>query len=287
MEFHQVDVFAERPFRGNPLAVFPDAGEMTRGQMQAIASEMNLSECSFVTNVGPDDYSVRIFTPRTELGFAGHPTIGTAWVLARLGKIRGSEVTQRSSAGTTTVRFDEDRIWFVRSGEVFDDLESKTPQAKDKLAKALGLSPREIGLEPRELGRSRDRLGPALTDAGLKQLVVPVEDAATLGRCRPVARLLEEFDAPGVYCFTALGAGLLQARGFFPALGIEEDPATGSAAAGLGLYLADRIGPIEAEIAQGVEMGRPSRIYLRASERSVQIGGRCEPVAEGKLLSLP
>lgn len=287
MEFRQVDVFADAPYRGNALAVFPDAEELTGAQMQAIASEMNLSETTFVTNVDGDGYSVRIFTPRAELGFAGHPTIGTAWVLQQLGKLRGREVRQHSSAGETLVRFDGDVVWFERSGEAFEDLRRTIPKVNDALARALGLSPLDVGLEPRELGRSTDRLEAAPIDVGIRHLMVPVRDAATLARCRPVARLLEGFDATGAYCFTAVGAGRLQARGFFPALGIEEDPATGSAAAGLGLYLAPRVGPIEAEIAQGVEMGRPSRIYLRARTDSVQIGGRCEPVAEGKLVSLP
>lgn len=287
MKFRQVDVFADAPYRGNALAVFPDAEELTGAQMQAIASEMNLSETTFVTKVEGDDYSVRIFTPRAELGFAGHPTIGTAWVLQQLGKFRGPEVRQHSPAGATLVRFEADVVWFERSGEVFQDLRRTDAKVNDSLAKALGLSSSDVGLEPRELGRSTDRLEAAPIDVGIRHLMVPVRDAATLARCRPVARLLEDFDATGAYCFTAVGAGRLQARGFFPALGIEEDPATGSAAAGLGLYLAQRVGPIEAEIAQGVEMGRPSRIYLRARTNSVRVGGRCEPVAEGKLMSLP
>jgi len=287
MEFWQVDVFAESPFRGNALAVFADGADLSRKQMQVIASEMNLSETTFVTNVSSDEYSVRIFTPRAELPFAGHPTIGTAWVLKQLGELRGSEVLQRSPAGATAVNFDGDRAWFERSGEVFPDLKRDTPGVNDKLAKALGLTAGDIGLEPRELGRSTDRLEAAPTDIGIRQLMVPIRDVATLGRCRPVAALLEEFEGDGVYCFTAVGAGRLQARGFFSELGIEEDPATGSAAAGLGVYLAARVGPIEAEIAQGVEMGRPSRIHLKADGDVVRIGGRCERVAEGKLVSLP
>lgn len=287
MEFWQVDVFAESPFLGNALAVFADAPDLSRKQMQTIASEMNLSETTFVTKVSSDEYSVRIFTPRAELPFAGHPTIGTAWVLKEQGKVRGSEVRQQSPAGPTDVTFEGDRVFFRRSGEVFEDLRRDTPQLNEKLAKALGLTAGDIGLEPRELGRSTDRLEAAPTDIGIRQLMVPVRDVAALGRCRPVAGLLEEFNGDGVYCFTAVGAGRLQARGFFPELGIEEDPATGSAAAGLGVYLASRVGPIEAEIAQGVEMGRRSRIFLQADADGVRVGGSCQHVAEGKLTSLP
>ena len=243
MRFWHVDVFAESAFRGNALAVFPDAGGLSTKQMQAIASEMNLSETCFVTAASRDAYSVRIFTPRSELPFAGHPTIGTAWVLRELGELHADEVQQTSPAGATRVTFSEGTVWFERSGRVFEDLRLKTPQINDRLAKALGLTPGDIGLEPRELGRSVDRLQAAPTDIGIKHLMVPVRDLDALGRCRPVPDRLDQLETPGVYCFTAVAAGRLQARGFFPGLGIAEDPATGSAAAGLGVYLADRSVP--------------------------------------------
>lgn len=287
MRFWQVDVFAEVAYSGNPLAVFLEAGDLSRAQMQAIALEMNLSETSFVTGVSADEYSVRIFTPRAELPFAGHPTIGTTWLLKRLGLLDATEIRQHSPAGATEVTLEDDKVWFRRAGAVSDDLRRNDPRVNEKLAKALGLTAGDIGLEPRELGRSTDRLEAARTDIGIEQMMVPVKDVAALGRCSPVPALLQELDPFGVYCFTAQGAGRLQARGFFPGGGIDEDPATGSAAAGLGVYLTDRVGPIEAEIAQGVEMGRPSRIHLRADSASVRVGGRCEQIAEGKLVALP
>src|SRR4051812_18437050 len=103
MDFVQVDVFAEGPFKGNPLAVFPDAGELSVEQMQAIAREMNLSETTFVTAIARESYDVRIFTPQEELPFAGHPTIGTTWVLKDLGFVGGENVRQRSPVGETVV----------------------------------------------------------------------------------------------------------------------------------------------------------------------------------------
>lgn len=287
MRFFQVDVFAEGPFRGNPLAVFPEASDLDRAQMQTIATEMNLSETAFVTAHSNDSYSVRIFTPRTELPFAGHPTIGTAWLLTRLGLLDAADIHQQSPAGVTEVTLQDDRAWFLRTGTVSDDLLRKDRMVNEKLASALGLTTADIGLEPRELGRSTDRLEAAHTDIGIQQLMVPVKDVAALGRCSPVPALLLDIDPFGVYCFTARGAGRLQARGFFPGGGIDEDPATGSAAAGLGVYLTDRLGPIEAEIAQGVEMGRPSRIYMRADTDSVRVGGRCELIFEATLATVP
>lgn len=288
MDFLQVDVFADAPFRGNPLAVFPDAAELSARQMQTIAAEMNLSETSFVISCDEETYSVRIFTPREELPFAGHPTLGTAWVLRHLGLLKSSRVAQSSRAGETAVTFRGDQVWFQRSGEVTADLRNTNPSMNAAIAAALGLDDADIGLEPRELGRSVNRLHPAVADAGIKHLIVPLKDAAALGRCRPVAHLLNDLsEAHGAYCFTATGAGSLRARGFFPSLGIEEDPATGSAAASLGLYLASRVGPIDLEIMQGVEMGRPSRIQINAGSDAVDIGGSCRLIFVGSLITVP
>ncbi len=288
MNFIQVDVFADAPFRGNPLAVFPEASALTAWQMQTIAAEMNLSETSFVTATESDGYSVRIFTPREELPFAGHPTLGTAWVLRHLGQLTAERVTQRSAAGDTEVTLASDEVWFRRRGQVSADLRSTDPQIENRIAAALGVEVADIGLEPREFGRSVNRLQPAVADAGIKHLIVPLRDASVLGRCRPVAHLLDGLsEAHGAYCFTATAAGAAQARGFFPALGIEEDPATGSAAACLGTYLSSRIGPIDMEIRQGVEMGRPSLMQVKAGPDDVQIGGACQLVYEASMKTVP
>ena len=288
MDFLQVDVFADGPFRGNPLAVFPDASDLDTRQMQTIAAEMNLSETAFVTACDVDSYSVRIFTPREELPFAGHPTLGTAWTLNHLGRLAVERVVQRSGAGDTEVTLSGDVVWFRRSGRATEDLRKTDPQIEQRIAAAIGLQPRDLGLEPREMGRSVNSLQPAVAEAGIKHLIVPVRDVAALGRCRPVARLLDDLsEAHGAYCFTAVAAGALRARGFFPALGIEEDPATGSAAACLGVYLTDRVGPIELEVQQGVEMGRPSRMQVKTEANSVEIGGTCELIFEASMKSVP
>lgn len=288
MNFLQVDVFADGPFRGNPLAVFPDASDLNSQQMQTIAAEMNLSETSFVMACDADSYSVRIFTPREELPFAGHPTLGTAWALRHLGRLGGDRLVQRSPAGDTEVRFGGDVVWFRRSGSVSGDLQKTDPRIDQRIASAVGLQLGDIGLEPRELGRSVNSLHPAVADTGIKHLMVPVRDAAALARSRPVAHLLDDLsEAHGAYCFTAIAAGAVRARGFFPSLGIEEDPATGSAAACLGVYLTSRIGPIELEVQQGVEMGRPSRMRIKTEADSVEIGGTCELIFEASMKTVP
>ena len=278
--FLQVDVFASAPFTGNPLAVFPDAGHLTGEQMLQIAREMNLSESTFVTRRDPSSYEMRIFTPGTELPFAGHPTLGTAWVLGRLGYLTTETVTQKTAAGVTTVSWSEDRVTFERQGSVQPELDEA---ACARIAEALGLDACDIGLSAPWLSRP---IGPAFAEAGLTHLHVPLADADALGRAAlsgPIPGLSDE----GAYCFTALEPGRMRARGFFPGFGITEDPATGSAAAGLGILLADRLGSAQVEVEQGIEMGRPSLIQLAATLGSVTVGGRVAPIFAGELENLP
>jgi trans-2,3-dihydro-3-hydroxyanthranilate isomerase len=290
VEFTVVSVFVDasgNPLRsGNPLAVFLDPGDITRSQMQAIAQTFNLSETTFVTGLHPEAYDVRIFTPREELPFAGHPTIGTSWLLRTLGRIAGAEIEQRSEAGPTTVRAHGETLWFRRKGSSGNDLAERDPRIEERLARALGIEAWALGLEARELGRP-GRLGPALADAGVPILLVPLRDVAALSRCSPRADLLAAIDAEGMYCFTATQAGRVRARGFFPGVGIAEDPATGAAAAALGLYLDARLGRIELEITQGVEIGRPCRLEVAAGPGVVEVGGRCGLIATGRLEHLP
>jgi trans-2,3-dihydro-3-hydroxyanthranilate isomerase len=283
MDFTTVSVFLkDDPLTGgNPLAVFTDGKGIPTSRMQLVAKTMNLSESSFVTATRGDSYDVRIFTPHSELPFAGHPTIGTAWVLRRLGLLQGDEFTQHSTAGATPLRSSGDLLWFVRNGFADEDLERRTPDSTRKIAQALRLDEDDIGLEAREIGRS-GFFRPAFANAGFSQLMVPLRSVEALGRCRPDAAALAEL-GDGMYCFTGVGAGKVRARGFFAPVGVEEDAATGSAAAALGIYLGARVEPIELEITQGVEMGRPSAIFLKASEGEAQIGGRTALIYRGHL----
>jgi trans-2,3-dihydro-3-hydroxyanthranilate isomerase len=285
VDFIQVDVFSDKPYQGNPLAVVPEASELSTAQMQAIAREMNLSETTFVTRADSDSYWVRIFTPEIELPFAGHPTLGTAWTLRSLGRLRGNEFTQHSGAGDTRVFSAGEEFWFERPGTVGPDLDERDPDSTRRLGRALGLETSQVGMEARELGRS-GFLRPAIANSGIESLMVPLRDATVLSEARPRPHLLEEF-GEGMYCFTATQAGRVRARGFFPGAGIAEDPATGSAAASLGLYLADRIGDIDFELSQGEDVGRPSRMLIKAKRDRVQVGGRCALVLRGELEQLP
>ena len=286
MRFLQVDVFADQAYRGNALAVFLDAGQLSAGQMQEIAREMNLSESVFITGASDDSYDVRIFTPGTELPFAGHPTLGAAWALRHLGLVTGDELVQTSPAGETPVRFEDDHVFFTRTGRADADLDQRRLDVHAELARALSLRETEICLDATGLGRS-GTLRPATADAGITQLFVPVRDVTALGRVSVRPDLLASIDSFGVYCFTAEAPGRIRARGLFPGAGISEDPATGSAAAGLGLLLADRLGEIDFEILQGVELGRPSVLRVKAGPGTVQVSGRCHLISEGRLSALP
>jgi trans-2,3-dihydro-3-hydroxyanthranilate isomerase len=288
IEFFQVDVFADEPYGGNPLAVFPRADRLTPAQMQRIAAEMNLAETVFVTGTTVDGYRARIFTVEQEMPFAGHPTIGTAWLLRHLGLVGGAHMTQVSgddrAAITTPVRCSDDRLWFARTGRAEPDAAGE--ELAVIAAGALGLREADLGCSAAPLGHAV-ALGLAFADAGLRQLLVPVRDLDALGRSRIQGRALTPISPFGVLCFTPIAPGRIRARCFFPEVSVWEDPATGAAAASLGLYLADRIGPTELEVLQGVEMKRPGRIDVRAEPGRVEVGGRCQLIFRGELGALP
>lgn len=288
MKFLTVSVFhSGDPFRGgNPLAVFPDAGDLEPSQMQAVAQTLNLSETTFVTGGDDTSYDVRIYTPREELAFAGHPTLGTTWVLRHLGRLKGDAFVQRSRAGETEVTAEGETLYFRRTGTASDDLEKVKDRAHLHVAKALRIEERDVCLEAYELGRP-GVLRPALSDAGLLHFIVPVRDRDALARVQVDGARLSEISPFGAYCFTAVAAGRVQARGLFPSVGVDEDPATGSAAACLGVYLADRVGDIELTVDQGIEMGRPSRLSVSATSEGVRVGGLCDLLMSGELERLP
>src|SRR5687768_3539091 len=168
--YRVVDVFAREPLAGNALAVFPDPGSIDPDRMQPIAREMNLSETTFVTGVSADGYDVRIFTPTEEMPFAGHPTLGTAWVLRELGAVAGERVTQRSLAGETPVEFDGDRVRLERTGSVSDDI----PDVSETVD-ALGVPHDRLGFDASELGGASIRLLPAIADPAVPLLMFPID----------------------------------------------------------------------------------------------------------------
>jgi len=293
LEMIQVDVFTDRPLAGNPLAVFPRAQGLATEEMQAIATEMNLSETTFVTAPRADgDAAVRIFTPETELPFAGHPSVGTACVLVDLGLVAAVEprtpVVLELGVGPTLVEVD------VRDGEAVGATVHQGP-------------PRFVAEVPREaaaavLGLSVDDLHadhePAVVGTGLDYAIVPLRDRATLGRIVLDLERVAAFEEAYAELYPcAFGDGddpWVEARGLFPLCGILEDPATGSAAGPLAAYFARAGVLVSGEtrvVLQGAHIRRPSRLHVSVEASGdrfadVLVGGGVATVMSG-VLTLP
>lgn len=271
IDFRLVDVFTPRPLAGNQLCVVPEAGDLDAETMQAIAREIGFSETTFVTEVARDRYAMRIFTPGQELPFAGHPTLGTAFVLVREGRLE-PVATQVVGAGEFAVRVDlRARTARMRQlpaalGEPLED--------RDLLARAAGLGPGDLHPD----------LPARLVDAGLAHLMVPVRDLGTLRRAdrheRLVAEVCRSCGGESMYLFALTDEGVT-ARMFDPESGIGEDPATGSAAGPLAAYLAEHglagMPGSEVLIRQGEQVGRPSELQIAVARE----GERWRPSVSG------
>lgn len=277
-DYHLLDVFTTTPLTGNPLAVFVDQ-EVPEARMQTIARELNLSETVFVSSPtdGATAWPTRIFTPSTELPFAGHPTVGTAVLLASLGRVDGDAVVLAEGVGDVRVAVAEKNgVW---SGELTTATLPQRVEALDrgKAAAALGISVEYLHPD----------LTPAVWDCGVPFAIVGVRDVEILGRTRGVAVLDES-----VYAVTPTG-DRWRARMFATSFGIAEDPATGSACAALAGFLAEAV-PDRNDfvIDQGVEMGRPSELRLsfdrdeRGAPSAVRVGGNAVIVGTGTLRGL-
>jgi trans-2,3-dihydro-3-hydroxyanthranilate isomerase len=269
-----VDVFTDRPLAGNQLAVFTDARGLDDETMQALAREVNFSESTFV--FPPEDGGharIRIFTPLAELPFAGHPTLGTAFVLA--GPLQTPELRLETARGIVPVRLEreENRLVFGRMEQPIPSVQPY--EAVEELIAALGVEGSELPVE--------------LYDNGMRHVYVSLRSEEEVAGLRPDLARLELPPDLGINCFAGSGTRW-KTRMFAPGAGVAEDPATGSAAGPLALHLA-RHGRIafgdEIEISQGIEIGRPSTLFARvdgsaeAVER-VEVGGSAVTVARGE-----
>jgi trans-2,3-dihydro-3-hydroxyanthranilate isomerase len=289
-----VDVFTDRAFGGNPLAVVLDAGGLSTAQMQAIATEFNYSETTFVLppQDAANDAQVRIFTVRSEIPFAGHPNVGTAFVLATQAAKPPPRLKFEEKAGLVPVEI------LTQQGRVVgaeltapQPLKRLTQLSAEQAAGCLSLSTVDV---------KTDRHPPQLASVGLPFLMVELSSREALRRAKPdAAAFARTFPLDGcdaVYFYTRdVPAGEapcdLQARMFHPgSSGLSEDPATGSATVAAAALLADlapeRDGEIKLRIGQGVDMGRPSLLLTRVVKRdgaivSAHVGGGCVQMMEG------
>jgi trans-2,3-dihydro-3-hydroxyanthranilate isomerase len=289
-----VDVFTDRAFGGNPLAVVLDAGGLSTAQMQAIATEFNYSETTFVLppRDAANDAQVRIFTVNREIPFAGHPNVGTAYVLASRAATPPARLKFEEGAGLVPVEILRE-AGKVAAAELTapQGLSKLSPFSAEQAASCLSLSAADI---------RTDRHPPRIFSVGLPFLMVEVASREALRRARPdaaaFAAAFPRDDSDAVYFYTrdvppAERPLDLQARMFHPgSSGLSEDPATGSATVAAAAMLADlaseREGELKLRIGQGVDMGRPSLLLTRVVKAngaivSAHVGGGCVEMMEG------
>lgn len=297
--YHTTDVFTDKPFGGNQLAVIPDARGLSDDDMASITREFNYSETTFV--FPPDDPAntrrVRIFTPGSELPFAGHPTVGTAIVLAATGEIPmdGDETRIVFEEGVgpvrVTIRSENGRPAFAQLTAA--KVPEKGPGTYDNGRVAAALS-----LDQSDIATDNDHLIEGWS-VGVPFLFVPLRSIDALNRSRvrmdEFERTLKDAWSPDVFVFVAddlaSGRATIHARMFAPLLNVPEDPATGSAVAAFGGYFASRArsdGTLRATVHQGVQMGRPSRLELEVDRvgglvAEVRVGGAAVMVSSGTL----
>ena len=269
------DVFTDTPLEGNQVAIFTDAREIPEDRLQRIAREMNLSETVFVYTPEAEGHArIRIFTPSREMPFAGHPTLGTAFVLSA--PLSLEEIRLETLRGLVPVRLEREdgRIVFGRMAQPLPTIEQY--DKAEELFEILGVEGSQLPVE--------------VYDNGVKHLYVTLGSEDEVAALDPDLRRLGEQPELCFNCFAGEGTKW-KTRMFAPSSGVAEDPATGSAAGPLALHLArhGRIGfGEEIEIAQGVEVGRPSKLYARVEGSTddvqrVEVGGSAVIVARGEL----
>ncbi|MDD3642949.1 MAG: PhzF family phenazine biosynthesis protein [Candidatus Krumholzibacteria bacterium] len=284
--YEHVDVFTEKPFGGNQLAVFHSPGSLNRNQMQLIAREMNFSETTFVfpSRAQGVDAKVRIFTPGEEVPFAGHPVIGTAYVIYRRtkGKKPDSIVLELGS-GPVLVEVDKvtsSWIRFVMNQPL--PVFGSALQNRQEAARAVGIKPFDV-------------VGGGVVSNGLDFIIVEARDSAVVTgaalNMEEAASVCARHKVIGIYLFSRVEGKKIavHARFFAPAVAVMEDPATGSAAGALGGYLARILKfpqKVELKIEQGTEIARKSQLIVevgcdRGLVQSVRVCGSVVPVGEG------
>jgi trans-2,3-dihydro-3-hydroxyanthranilate isomerase len=284
MKFYILDVFGNTKYSGNQLATFLDFGDLSKDEMQKIATEINFSETTFITNKSLIDngYPVRIFTPKSEIAFAGHPTLGTAYVIKNyIDKTKENQIILNLQVGQIPVTFEFDEFWMTQ----------KQPEFGCELT--ISLLSKVIGLDTYELD---DRFPILEVTTGLPFTIVPIKTLKSLKRAKidliEYEKFIEQTWAKGIliFCNEAREDNHdLSSRVFVNYLGIPEDPATGSATGCLAGYLLKtgylNSSVIDISVGQGYEIARPSNLRIKASlienKFDIKIGGKVFEIAEG------
>jgi len=301
LRYYTLDVFTDQIFGGNPLAVFPEAGALDEHQMQLIARELNLSETVFVTETkNPECMNrLRIFTPQRELPFAGHPTVGSAFLLAQIGLIYlesgDTRVVFEEGVGQVPVEIRSRNgrpVYTQLTTAVRPQVENNVP-GREVMASMLGIAETDIHESP---------LAVQAASCGVPFLLVQLNSLAAVSRCQlnylVWKQYLQDAWAPSIYVYVqeaVLPSSHIHARCFAPAMGVQEDAATGSAATALAGALALRSEKTDVEfrwiIEQGFEMKRPSFLETQVVKRNsnvmtVKVGGASVMVSEG-VINIP
>lgn len=270
--YRLVNVFAESIFGGNPLCVFESGDGLSDAEMQALAQQFNLSETTFIFPTNNATARVRIFTPTFEMAFAGHPTLGTAYVVRELFN-SGDELTLEMLTGVIPVTAKKE-VWTLRANApTFRDVKL----SKVELATMLGLAPQDVAS------------GANWVNTGSEQLIVPLANVDAVRRAKPNAELLAKITNDAgrsmAYIFAANGDGKLLSRFFFMTHGgIVEDPGTGSATANLGgWFIGNNISlPIKFSIDQGEAVDRACHLGLKVdADKQIFVSGRVIPIGRG------
>ncbi|ACM56503.1 PhzF family phenazine biosynthesis protein [Halorubrum lacusprofundi] len=293
-----VDAFADEPLAGNVAGVVPDVGELSEDRMGRIAAELGASETAFLLDAGEGaDERLRYFTPSTEVDLCGHATIATYGALFAEGAIDAGDRTLRTNVGDLEITIDDDgTVWMRQNPPTVDVIEPDSGSDgdsgggldADRLGDALGIDPAAL----RDVGAD---LPVAVASTGLPWLVVPVNFLERLGEAEPdmaaIEAITEAHDVAGVYAFTfdALDAeSTLHGRAFAPAIGVPEDPVTGTASGAVGAYLRE-VGafdgdfPDELRFEQGHFLDRPGHVRVRVAGDVVRVGGEAVVSMDGEL----
>ncbi|NET89157.1 MAG: PhzF family phenazine biosynthesis protein [Kamptonema sp. SIO1D9] len=284
LTFYIVDVFAQKKYTGNQLAVFVDAEKISDEEMQKIAQEINYSETTFILSkqLQNNGYNVRIFTPKKELPFAGHPTLGTAYILqTKIAENSPIKVNLNLKVGQIPVTFQSEFVWMRQNSPTFNNYFEINP-----VAAALNLKPDDID----------SRFPVQAVSTGIPFIIVPLKSLAAVKKARLnkelYLKLVKDSEAKEILIFapeTYAPENDLNVRVFAELLGIPEDPATGSANGCLAGYLVKYTyfgqKEINLKVEQGYEINRPSLLLLKAQENNakieVNVGGKVVMVAQG------